>query len=203
MKYFLFVCAIIMTSYQLQSQEIYFKTGKNFTTYSFKDANNIASNNLHNGSGSFYEVGYLGFFGSNLDYNLGVALNEFNANGGDLANNYNWNTSYLGLQSSISYAFVKIDDFELIVRAGLNVSTIIYGNQIVDTSFHSIVENDEFKGLLLSPSLGLTANYNVSERGCISLGYNYIKSINLSNSTEEKLSFNTNQIQFGIHFSLN
>jgi hypothetical protein len=35
----------------------------------------------------------------------------------------------------------------------------------------------------------------------LSLGYAYSKSLNLSNSTDEKLSFNTNQIQFGVHFT--
>jgi hypothetical protein len=34
----------------------------------------------------------------------------------------------------------------------------------------------------------------------LSLGYSYSKSFNVSNSTDEKLSFNNNQIQFGVHF---
>ena len=44
------------------SQELYFKTGKNFTKYDYLNSKNLPNPSLWNGFGNFYEFGYLHYF---------------------------------------------------------------------------------------------------------------------------------------------
>jgi opacity protein-like surface antigen len=94
----------------------------------------------------------------------------------------NWN----GLQAS--------------VNGGLGISSLIYGKQNINGEYLDLSSQKEFSGIWVAPKLGLTASYNVDNDIYLSLGYAYSKSFSLSNSTDEKLSFNNSQIQFGVHF---
>jgi hypothetical protein len=137
-----------------------------------------------------------------LKYAIGLGLNEYNAIGGNAVSSYSWNTQYLGVQNTFSIAFVKKRGFEASANGGLGISTLIYGKQNLNGQFLDLSSQKEFSGLWIAPKLGLTASYNVDNDIYLSIGYSYSKSFNVSNSTDEKLSFNNNQIQFGVHFML-
>ena len=191
---------IVMSYQSIQSQEIYFKTGKNFTQYDYKSDTN-SSPSLQAGSGNFYEIGYvMKLNNEKLKYAIDLSLNEYNAIGGNALSSYSWNTQYLGVQNTFSIAFVKKRGFEASANGGLGISTIIYGKQNINGEYLDLSSQKEFSGIWLAPKLGLTASYNVDNDIYLSLGYAYSKSSNLSNSTDEKLSFNNSQIQFGVHF---
>lgn len=191
---------IVMSYQSIQSQEIYFKTGKNFTQYDYKSDTN-SSPSLQAGSGNFYEIGYvMKLNNEKLKYAIDLSLNEYNAIGGNAVSSYSWNTQYLGVQNTFSIAFVKKRGFEASANGGLGISTIIYGKQNINGEYLDLSSQKEFSGIWVAPKLGLTASYNVDNDICLSLGYAYSKSFNLSNSTDEKLSFNNSQIQFGVHF---
>jgi len=191
---------IVMSFQSIQSQEIYFKTGKNFTQYDYKSDTN-SSPSLQAGSGNFYEIGYVMKLNNEmLKYAIGLSLNEYNAIGGNAVSSYSWNTQYLGVQNTFCIAFVKKRGFEASANGGLGISTIIYGKQNINGEYLDLSSQKEFSGIWVAPKLGLTASYNVDNDIYLSLGYAYSKSFNLSNSTDEKLSFNNSQIQFGVHF---
>lgn len=194
---------IVMSFQSIQSQEIYFKTGMNFTTYDFKNSSGNSNPNLKSGTGAFYEVGY----NKNLkydrfSYSMAIALNEYNNTGGNTANSYNWNTQYLGVQSRLYYSYLKGKDYDLLSTIGLNASSLLRGKQQINETYYDLTKEKEFTGFLLSPSIGVQFKYNVTNFGYVSLGYNYVKSYNLTNSTNQKLGFTTNQLQFGVHFEL-
>jgi len=197
---FLFV---LMCSFQkIYSQEIYMKGGRNYTNYVFK---NTAGNNvgLQSGSGSFYEVGYvIPVQGDVLKYAVGLSLNEYNAFGND-ATDYSWNTQYAGVENTVSYSFVHTSGFDVDVHGGLGFSTIVYGKQEINGNYFDLTSQKEFSGLVISPKLGLQGAYNIEKEVFFSLGFNYCKGFNVTNSTSESLSFNTYQIQLGIHVSMN
>jgi hypothetical protein len=86
-------------------------------------------------------------------------------------------------------------------NGGVGIATIIYGKQNLNGQYLDLSSQKEFSGIWIAPRLGITASYNVDNDIYLSLGYAYSKSFNVSNSTDEKLSFNNNQIQFGVHFS--
>ena len=88
-------------------------------------------------------------------------------------------------------------------KIGLNGSSIINGLQQINGIYYDLIKENEFKGFVVTPSIGIQVRYNVNNLNFISLGYNYAKTYNLSNSTNQSVIFNTNQIQFGIHFIIN
>ena len=200
MKKLLLIALIALSFQHIQAQEIYLQTGKNFTNYNDK-SDTSSSPSLQSGSGNFYEIGYVMTLNNEkLKYAVGLSLNEYNAIGGDINSSYSWNTQYLGVQNTFSIAFVKKRGFEASANVGLGISTLIYGKQNLNGQYLDLSSQKEFSGIWIAPNLGLKASYNVDNDIYLSLGYSYSKSFNLSNSTDEKLSFNNSQIQFGVHF---
>jgi hypothetical protein len=203
MKKLTLLLAIICSFQTVQSQEVYFSTGKNFTTYDFKNSTGNTNPNLISGNGNYYELGYFKPLNNErFAYSLGIALNEYNSVGGNTANHYTWDTQYLGLKGGFSYSLIEKGDFNVLPNIGLNMATIVSGKQTINGTYFDLTKEKEFSGLLLTPTIGLEVKYNLSAYGFISLGYNYCKGLNLSNSSDQKLSFSTNQLQFGVHYAI-
>jgi hypothetical protein len=202
MKKLVLIALIVLSFQHIQAQEIYLQTGKNYTQYDYKSGTD-SSPSLQAGSGNFYEIGYVMTLNNEkLKYAIGLGLNEYNAIGGNAVSSYSWNTQYLGVQNTFSIAFVKKRGFEASANGGLGISTLIYGKQNINGEYLDLASQKEFSGIWIAPKLGLTASYKIGNENYLSLGYAYSKSFNLSNSTDEKLSFNNSQIQFGVHFML-
>lgn len=201
--------SFLITTCSIFSQEIYLKTGKNFTKYVYKDKSLQKNPNIQSGTGNFYEVGLLRpFMNKKIFYEVGLSLNEYNAVGGNSANSYRWDTQYLGLHGGLSYSLLTsktnpTKNFDILIKTGLNGQTIIYGKQELNGVYYDLIQQEEFKGIVLESSLGFTAKYVIDSFGDLSLGYNFCQSINVTNTSQEKLSFNTNQIQLGVHFNIN
>jgi hypothetical protein len=200
----LLILIVIMCSLQsVHSQEVYFSAGKNFTTYDYKNSSGASNPNLKSGTGNFFELGYIKpLKNEKFAYSVGLALNEYNNVGGNSVNSYTWNTQYLGAQGGFTYSILDRGDFDILPKFGLNMGTIISGKQTINGTYYDLTKEKEFSGLLITPSLGMQVKYNLSATGFISLGYSYCKGFNLSNSTDQKLSINTNQLQFGVHYAI-
>ena len=203
MKKLILLVSIICSLQSAWAQEVYFYTGKNFTTYDYKNSSGESNPNLKNGTGNFYEIGYTKpLQNEKFAYSVGIALNEYNSVGGNTANSYSWDTQYLGLQGGLTYSIIEKGDFDILPKFGLNMGTIFSGRQSINGTYYDLTKEKEFSGLVVTPSLGVQVKYNLSSYGFLSLGYNYCKGFNLSNTTDQKLSFNTNQLQFGIHYAI-
>jgi hypothetical protein len=204
MKKLLILIVLICLLQSVYSQEVYFSAGKNFTTYDFKNSSGASNPNLKSGTGNFFELGYIKpLENEKFAYSIGLALNEYNNVGGNSVSSYSWNTQYLGAQGGITYSILEKGDFDILPKFGFNMGTIISGKQTINGTYYDLTNEKEFSGLVITPSLGVQMKYNLSAYGFISLGYNYCKGFNMSNSSEQKLSFNTNQLQFGVHYAIN
>ncbi|MFV8361409.1 hypothetical protein [Flavobacterium sp. LS1P3] len=202
-NYFFFI--VFLLSYQAFSQEIYFKTGKNFTKYDYRDSSGQSNSYLQSGVGNFFEVGISNPLHNKFSYAVGFSLDDYNAIG-DYSNiSYSWDTKYLGINSELNYSVLpsSIKNINFFLQIGLKGSTIIYGKQGIDGVYYDLVKHKEFSGLVLVPHIGFLAKYNIPSFGSLSVGYNYSKSLYNSNVNGEKLSFETNHIQLGIHFNIN
>ncbi len=210
MKKITLTLLFLLTIYRGYSQEIYFLTGKNYTNYKVRYNGSETVNPLtKKGEGDAYEIGLAIpikvqrlAFDNNLNYTVGLTLNQYNAEAGDLANNYVWETEYIGVQNALVYSFIKSDHLDLAVKGGVNVATLLHGNQTINNSRFNLNSQKDFNGIVVSPLFGLQAKCNLSEYGYLSLGYNYSRSFSLTNDTNKKVSFLTNQIVFGISFEL-
>jgi hypothetical protein len=201
MKNYLLVIVLI-ASCQLFSQEVYLKVGTNLTKYDYKNALLESNPNIQKGTGNFYEVGFANpLIGKHLDYSFGVALNEYNAMGGNSANSYSWDTKYLGLNGGLSYSIFSDDsNFNFLLHTKISGMSIIYGKQEVDGFYYDLMNNEEFSGFVVGTSLGFELKHTLSNFGFLSLGYDYNQTYNISNTSDEDLSFLTHQIQLGMHF---
>jgi hypothetical protein len=203
MKNKVLVFVAFVTCFCASSQEVYFKSGKNFTMYHYKDAVGAVTNSFETELGSAYELGFSspikGF--DNFSYDIALTLNEFNSIVGRPDLSLKWKTEYLGVQSAISYAFVKKGRFSVAAELGLNSSFIVYGKQEINDLFADLKNTDGFKGLIFQPMLGLEAKFRASQQVHLSLGYNYLRSID-SDKGPEVFSLETNQIVLGVHFAL-
>jgi hypothetical protein len=191
---------LITTSY---AQRAYFSTGTNFSTFNFTSPSPM-STPLIGGTGSNHEMGLSKILKpENLSYSIGVNLNEYNALAGDFANSYSWNTKYVGLNNSIEYSIPIINNFRVIFQGGLNLSTIVYGQQAINGAYFDLAKQEEFSGLNITPHVHLAFTAPIKDLGFMSLGYGINKSYFLMNNSEEKLSITTNQFVFGLHFNIN
>jgi len=190
---------LITTTY---AQRAYFSTGTNFSTFNFISPSPM-STPLTGGTGSNHEMGLsLILKPENLSYSVGLNLNEYNAMAGDFANSYSWNTKFLGLNNSIDYSIPLIANFRVILQGGLNLSTIVYGQQVINGACYDLIKQDEFSRLNITPHVHLAFTAPIKDIGFISLGYGVNKSFFPMNNSEEKLSITTNQFVFGLHFNI-
>lgn len=202
-KIYLLLIAFIAFS-NSYSQEVYFATGSNITTYNFTSEQGTMTTPLQSGSGSTYEMGYTRPLKNNrFSHSIGVNLNEYNAVAGNYANSYKWNTKYLGINNTINYLVPITNNFKLDIKAGINLSTIVFGKQEINGAFYDLKDQDEFSGLNFMPNAGLQLRYKINELGYFSFGYGMSRSLILFNISQEKLTTSTNQILFGIHFNIN
>ncbi len=200
---------LLLSSFVGYSQAVYVLVGKNHANFGIK-SNGIKNTNLTNkGIGDSYEIGIaipIAItrlpFDNPLNYNLGLTLNQYNAESGNRANHYEWKTEFIGVQNTIAYSFIKTNHLDVAVKGSFNLGTIVSGSQLINNSFYTISNHKEFKGLQFTPSLGLQTQCNLSEYAYLSLGYNYASSYNLSNTTNEKVTIHNHQLLFGVHLEL-
>jgi hypothetical protein len=196
---------LLLLSTSSKAQELYFSTGLNLTTYDFKSTDNLPLE-FKTKSSQFYELGYVfKLMDDKLHYSAGLSINGFDATAGDSANHYEWETTYLGFNNQLKYIIIPSDrmPFELSTGLQMQLMHIINGEQKINGESFDLTKEKEFSGFWIQPGAIITAKYFISDDWQLSLGYNYSVGMNVSNSTEEKLKFNNQQIRFGIHFNLN
>lgn len=200
---------LVSTGYFVQAQELFLSTGKNFTTYNYKNSQGVTNSNLRSGEGSFYQLGMDFKLSKTADsdkltYAVSVVYNQFNAVGGTSTDNYSWKTNYLGVQNALNFTFIEISNsFKVKTKLGVAASTIINGEQNINNVIHDISKHEEFSGIVLQPNISVDFQYTITQNIKISGGYEFSKVFNTSNSSAEELSFTNNQIHFGLHFPLN
>ena len=200
---------LVSTGCFVQAQELFLSTGKNFTTYNYKNSQGVTNSNLRSGEGSFYQLGMDFKLSKTADsdkltYAVSVVYNQFNAVGGTTTDNYSWKTNYLGVQNALNFTFIEISNsFKVKTKLGVAASTIINGEQNINNVIHDISKHEEFSGIVLQPNISVDFQYTITQNIKISGGYEFSKVFNTSNSSAEELSFTNNQIHFGLHFPLN
>ena len=188
----------------VQAQEVFLTAGQNFTKYDYKNSLGVSNPNLRSGDGSFYQLGMAFNLGSEeLNYAVSLVYNQLNAVGGSSTSNYAWNTNYLGIQNELNYVlFQDYDSFKVKTKLGCATSTIIKGEQYINNVVYDISNQEEFKGILIQPNIGINFQYSLDRDIEFTVGYEFSKAFNVSNNSAEKLSFTNNQIHFGLLFPI-
>ena len=208
MKQILSITLIVFAFNFSLGQEVYLNVGRNFTTYDYTNTQGDENPNIESSSGNFYEVGYIFPIDYKFKFSTSLTLDQFNATGGNLVNNYSWETDYIGLQGMVRYNLLEFrqgrynfSPFSVIIKAGMNFNHIIDGIQKINGQTFKLSNENEFKGVFIKPVVGLDLQFLFSNNIAINLGYNLSK--NLSFSSKERLNFNNRQLQFGVLMSFN
>lgn len=190
---------IVLSSVSTSAQDVFFKTGLNSTLFNFKDQNGVKLTSLLPEMGNSYQLGVgLPLLDEFLRYELGFTLDTYNSTNEDPFNQYSWNTNYGGIKNSLGI-YPLVDELTLGLVANLGFSKLLSGTQQINTSKYSLTTHPEFNGLMVQPGLGLDISYNLLNEIYLSFQYDYSKTLRFRNTQEERLSFTTNRILFGIH----
>ena len=204
---------ILLIGINLYSQEINFSVGSNFSDYSFEVNENFSAS----GMGSYAEIGYTKLLGKktskSLSYSVSLNLNEYNASTGNMASYYEWQTSFIGVKNSINIPVVTIADvmkFEL--SAGVNLSHIVKGKQLINSMVYDISTNSEFDGLNAWTDLGISLKFNLKEDVKLAIGYSISENKQLIGSNDslifddqavDNVEINNDNIRLSLIYILN
>lgn len=206
MKKIILIPLLFLYTIQFNAQDLELIIGRNFTTYDYTNSEGASNPNLDGSSGSYIEVSYNVSSNRNQDfyYSFGLALNQFNATGGDYASIYSWNTNYLGVKSGLKYYFPLRSSFvKAAAKTGFGINTIINGQQKINGATFDLTQEDEFTAIGFQPYLGIELKYEVTNGILLGVGYNYSKSFGIAKGDAEKLNFNNSRFEFGILVPVN
>ena len=204
---------ILLIGINLYSQEINFSVGSNFSDYSFYANENFSAS----GIGSYAEIGYTKVLGKktskSLSYSLSLNMNEYNASTGNMASYYEWQTNYIGVKNAINIPLITIADimkFEF--SAGINLSHILKGKQIINSMVYDISKNSEFDGINAWTDLGINLKFKLKEDIKLAIGYSISgnkvitgsnNSIILDDQSVDNVEINNDNIRLSLIYTLN
>lgn len=202
---------LILSIFHTNAQEFYLTSGINLTSYDYTSSNESHKNlDFTSGIGNSTEVGYKHRFeGNRFIYSVGMAYNEFNAKASNYATYYSWKTRYIGVLNKLSYNFSNRAaiyylgiDINILFNIGISASKLADGDQYINTFYYDLLKHEDFSGTLIQPFVGFSAQYMATRTIQLILGYNFSKTFKHPNRTDEKVSFNTSQFQFGCQVTL-
>lgn len=204
---------ILLIGINLYSQEINFSVGSNFSDYSFYANENFSAS----GIGSYAEIGYTKVLGKktskSLSYSVSLNMNEYNASTGNMASYYEWQTNYIGVKNAINIPLITIADimkFEF--SAGINLSHILKGKQIINSMVYDISKNSEFDGINAWTDLGINLKFELKEDIKLAIGYSISgnkvitgsnNSIILDDQSVDNVEINNDNIRLSLIYTLN
>ena len=204
---------ILLIGINLYSQEINFSVGSNFSDYSFYANENFSAS----GIGSYAEIGYTKVLGKktskSLSYSVSLNMNEYNASTGNMASYYEWQTNYVGVKNAINIPLITIADimkFEF--SAGINLSHILKGKQIINSMVYDISKNSEFDGINAWTDLGINLKFKLKEDIKLAIGYSISgnkvitgsnNSIILDDQSVDNVEINNDNIRLSLIYTLN
>ncbi len=200
------------------AQDVFFKTGRNFTTYDYRNSDGLKASGFIPRVGSTFEIG-LGYpFSVSKQENtfkidniqnkrnwfrneVSFMVNSYNAYGGDLNNNYSYETTFGGIKNQFSL-LAKAGNLEFGLIGSIGMNRILSGTQLINNSRFNLKGENEFRNIFLQTGLGASAAYPLFDNAFLSVAYNYTVNRRPSIQNEEYVNFNSRVVLFGIHFKL-
>ncbi len=195
------IILLLMLSFSnINSQDINIVTGTNFTTYKYSGNEEL---NINGSTGSSFELSYgnVPFYKiANLQYLIGITLDEFNATGGDLFNSYSWDTYYLGIISGATYTIKSYRSlFQIKFKGGINFNKIINGKQKINGQTYDLTKQEDFSAIGVQPFIGAEINYPINNQIMLNVGYKLSENL----TYRIPLNFSNSRIEFGVTIKIN
>ena len=188
-KLILFIA--ILSASCLYAQDVFLESGMNFTTYNYKSPGSKTTDNIQSGNGLFFRAG-LGSIGYRSKLSYGIALNKYNATGGNGFDKYDWDVTHIGGFAQWTNYFGDDDSFSF--NVAFDLSSMIDGKQTLGSQTFKLSEYDEFKGIWGGPRGGFGYQVISKNSTFIEVGYAIQISLNFSGSSGESLNYTTHQV---------
>ena len=205
----------VLSGFTLYAQEVTFSSGTNYTDYSISGNNSFEAS----GSGSYFEIGYAKKLGKktskSVSYSLSLNLNEYNAASGNMVSTYSWETSYIGIRNGLTFPIFSMNNgLELDLGVGVNLSTILHGQQAINGMIYDVSDHPEFSGLTAWGDVGLNLKYDFKNNIKLAVGYSVSENYSLSGDdiwhniffgeeAVENVKLNNNAIKLSLIYVLN
>ena len=119
---------------------------------------------------------------------LGLAFDSFNSQ--SLTDEIKYSTSYLGISFKHHWPAASA----LQINFNFGIQTLIAGNLSSATVLKSLVDNKDFRGLLLTPGIGLDYTVSKTRSSWITIGYNFSYGFNPLNRSDISTLYLTHNI---------
>lgn len=217
-KIILFIFSLLVFATNTKAQDLFFKAGRNSTSYDFKNSLGQQVIDLSRGTGFSYEIG-LGFPISlggkknkpedkeerdrriRLHNQVSFTVNQYTANAGNLNNNYLYETNFGGFNDQLAL-LAHLGNLEVGISGIIGVNKLMSGTQVINTKRHDLKEHQEFQGEFLQTGLGASVLYPIVKSVFLSASYQRTKNRRPKMQDSEHVNFKSNTIFFGIHFNL-
>lgn len=207
MKWFIIVF-IFMAFNLVEAQFLYAEIGQTISSFDYQNSAGGTLENLQSKNASYLNVGYqVQLPGDKMNIIIGGVLTNYGAVASDalLDNYFEWDITYAGIQTGLSYSFAQSRSFQFFVKPTVSLEYLVRGTQTLNNQVFDLSGEDEFNNLLLVPRMALGVQYPISNKAAISLNYSFGRTYSLVNSSpedNEKLSINMHNIGIGIVIQL-
>lgn len=216
-KTILIVFSLLLLGSSAHAQDLFFKAGRNYTNYDYRNSLGLQVIDLSRGTGSSYEIG-LGFpiyLSKNnkpanedahdrrirLHNQVSFAVNQYNAIGGDLINNYSYETNFGGFNDQLALV-AHLGNLEVGISGIIGVHKLMSGTQVINSKRYDLKDYREFQSEFLQTGLGGSVSYPLVKNVSLSASYQYTENRRPKMQDLEHVNFNSRTILFGIHFNL-
>ena len=183
-----FLVFLLLYGYNSFGQGSYIEAGVNSTSYNFSADFSSDDFELDSSTGIFLRVG-LGEIIENLNY--GFSYQQFNSFGNLFENTFEWKTNYVGGFAQYNYPLLGE---RLFINPAIELLTLFSGKQFSFGEVYKLNDEKEFTGFWISPRFGLTFMAIEARSLSVGVGYNFSYSFNLTNTTDETLTFMSHQL---------
>ena len=200
----LFILSLNAVNGQLMFVEI----GETISSFDYQNSLGGTLENLQPKNASYLNAGYqVQLPGDKMNIVIGGVLTNYGAIASDalLDNFFEWDITYTGIQTGISYSFARSRAFQFFVKPTISLEYLVRGTQTLNNQAFDLRGEDEFSNLLLVPRIAVGMQYPISNKAALFLSYNFGRTYSLVNSSlddNEKLSINTHNIGIGIVIQL-
>ena len=209
MKTIIFTIVLAIGTIQFgMAQQLFLKTGATVSNFQYKNSQGQPLDNLQSAGKFHFGIGnrYLMVHGGSLYFTYGVSWNNYGAIGSDsrLDNFFEWDLTYVGLQTGLDIRFLKADDFSMAFSGSIGAEYLIRGTQVINNQAYDIRNSDEYNPLNFMIWGGALASYELSRKSAISFQYQLGYSIlNLQKSANDNEQLRLLAHQFSIGFLIN
>ena len=199
---------IFFVPFVLSGQSINFEIGQTTSFYSHKTQS--PEINFFTTTGQSFRFSYSKEFLNNHEVSFGISLEQANSIGRVINTELIYDTRFLGVFTKLDYRIISVanrkfcascTNIQLFATIGGQLSSLVAGTQKINESTFNLKGVEDFKGIWISPLIGLKLRFDASDLVSLYGAYEFIPMINITDN-KEKFKINQSIIIFGFRLWL-